>query len=61
MAEGKTARKPWPLYRWDLAREMGWTLDYVDNLPLRDLIQRKDIERGKAMYKDKLSREDNEV
>ena len=27
---------PMEYYRWELARECGWTLEYIDNLSMQD-------------------------
>jgi len=28
--------RPWRLNRWELAEKFGWTLDYIDSLPLAE-------------------------
>ena len=32
----KGRAKPQRLIRWELAEKFGWTLDYIDSLPLAD-------------------------
>jgi hypothetical protein len=34
-----TAENWWALTRWQLARETGWTLEYIDSLTLPDISQ----------------------
>ena len=34
--------------RWDLAERFGWTLDYIDALPVADLHEYLQIRNGKA-------------
>jgi len=37
--------------RWDLAKEFGWTLDYVDSLPLSEIHEYLQIQDGLAHYR----------
>jgi hypothetical protein len=39
---------PWAYYRWEIAREFGWTLDYVDALTLGNLQEYFQVRDGIA-------------
>ena len=40
--------------RWQLAEKFGWTLDYIDGLPVATLHEHLQIEDGKAHAKNSI-------
>ena len=34
---------PWVYWRWWLAERMGWTLDYIDQLPVMEAMEGIDV------------------
>jgi len=38
---------PFALIRWQLAERFGWTLEYIDGLPLSELHELAQIEDGR--------------
>ena len=38
---------PKELMKWELAKEFGWTLDYIDSLSLQDVHEYYQIKDGK--------------
>jgi len=34
---------PWELIRWDIVEQTGWSLEYVDNLDMKDIYERSEI------------------
>lgn len=51
--------RPLPLefWRWELAREFGWTLEYIDGLSLQDMVEYWQIVDGR----NKANAENNKV
>jgi len=39
---------PYALLRWRIARETGWTLEYIDGLSLADIHEREQVLDGEA-------------
>jgi hypothetical protein len=39
---------PWEFYRWKLAEQFGWTLEYIDGLSLADLHQWYQVRDGQS-------------
>ncbi len=37
---------PYALMRWRLARETGWTLEYIDSLSVADIHEREQVVDG---------------
>jgi hypothetical protein len=60
MRDGGDSKMPYPLFRWRLAKEMGWTLADVDSLTLRDLREYREIQRGIKIYHNQLSESDKD-
>lgn len=48
MALAWNAPTPFELIRWSLAEKFGWTLDYIDGLPLKELHDYFRIQDGRA-------------
>lgn len=34
---------PWALVRWNIVEQTGWTLEYVDGLDIKDVIERNEV------------------
>ena len=34
---------PWALLRWDIAERTGWTLEYIDGLDIKDVLERSEV------------------
>ena len=44
---------PWESARWLIAERMGWTLEYVDGLDVRDVLEGMATWRAQAMAKNR--------
>lgn len=46
---------PWEYWRWELVKETGWTLEYVDALSVGDFAEWIQVRDGKAKANKSLS------
>lgn len=49
---------PWEYWRWEIIGETGWTLDYVDALPVGDFVEWLQVRDGRAKARRFLARKD---
>jgi len=52
-ALSKGRARPWELDRWELAEKFGWTLEYIDSLPVTELHEYIMVQMGRAKARGK--------
>jgi len=53
VAERYGASMPWAGERWVIQEITGWTLEYIDNLDMADILELHAVKRGQSVARER--------